>query len=231
MMRFPTQHFSSAVLCNSSDTDPTRMVQKIADIYPAQEMTPAITSPTIELTAQQLSVMEGLYWNRDGDEFIKAYTKEDKIHVVDGGQDSVLRSIGEGRFHVADVSYGDQVTFAFEPGAQGKPRRLLESYQEEKPEVFESVQAFAPSAAELAEDVGEYVSGEIDPVYRIILQDGKLSVTRLKHKPTMLEPSVRDAFSSSLGTIRFTRDANQHISGFVINSGRIRNFRFTRRVE
>jgi len=31
------------------------------------------------------------------------------------------------------------------------------------------------------------------------------------------------------GTVRFTRDASDHVSGFVLNGGRIRNFNFTRR--
>jgi hypothetical protein len=31
--------------------------------------------------------------------------------------------------------------------------------------------------------------------------------------------------------VRFTRDANQHISGFILDAGRIQNIRFTRKAN
>jgi hypothetical protein len=75
------------------------------------------------------------------------------------------------------------------------------------------------------------VSQEIEPIYRIVVQNGKLMLMRLKHKPSQLEPRVLDVFSAEIGTIRFTRDSSHRVSGFVLNSGRIRNFRFTRRAN
>jgi hypothetical protein len=95
--------------------------------------------------------------------------------------------------------------------------------------LYELVETFTPDSATLTEYAGEYTSEEIDPVYRFVVQDGKLELIRAKFKPDMLEPRVRDTFSCSLGTIRFTREANGRISGFVIDSGRIRDFRFRRR--
>jgi hypothetical protein len=78
----------------------------------------------------------------------------------------------------------------------------------------------------LADYTGAFVSEEIDPVYRISLQDGKLTLLRLKQKPDTLHPATRDVFTGDIGTIRFTRNANQHISGFILNAGRIQNFQF-----
>jgi hypothetical protein len=78
---------------------------------------------------------------------------------------------------------------------------------------------------------GSYVSQEIEPVYRLVVQDGKLMLTRLKHKPAPLEARILDVFTTEIGTIRFARDSSHRVSGFVLNSGRIRNFRFTRRAN
>jgi hypothetical protein len=39
---------------------------------------------------------------------------------------------------------------------------------------------------------------------------------------------VRDAFTGEIGTVRFTRGADQHVSDFILNARRIQNFRFTR---
>jgi hypothetical protein len=56
-------------------------------------------------------------------------------------------------------------------------------------------------------------------------------LSRLKHKPDTLEPRIRDVFSAEIGTIRFTRDSKHRVSGFLLSTGRIRNFRFTRRQD
>jgi hypothetical protein len=108
---------------------------------------------------------------------------------------------------------------------------LEQSFADEKPDIFESATAFTPSGTELSEYVGAYVSEEIDPVYRIVLQDGNLSLMRLKKKAETLRPAARDVFTGDIGTVRFTRDSMQRISGLVLNAGRIRNFRFEKRVD
>src|SRR6267378_38137 len=241
MTRFPDQHFSAAVLCNSADTSPTSLVRKVADIYLAQDMkepeqsagaATAAPSAGVNLAEQQLASLMGLYWDRDDDQFRNAYLKDGKLHVLLGREDDfVLKPVTENFFHLAEVPFGDEVNLHFEPGAGDKPRRLLESFGDGKPNVFESVTPFTPSAAERAEYAGNYVSDEIDPVYRMIVQDGKLALTRLKHKPDSLEPRIRDVFSGEIGTIRFARDSNHRVSGFQLSTGRIRNFRFTRRAN
>jgi hypothetical protein len=60
------------------------------------------------------------------------------------------------------------------------------------------------------------VSQEIEPVYRIVVQEGKLMLTRLKHKPAQLEPTILDVFTAEIGTIRFTRNSRHSVSGFVL---------------
>jgi hypothetical protein len=42
---------------------------------------------------------------------------------------------------------------------------------------------------------------------------------------------VRDVFTGEIGTLRFTRDPAGHISGFVLNAGRIQNFHFAKRAN
>ena len=118
---------------------------------------------------------------------------------------------------------------SFRGSCRNLPRHLELSLHGGKPDTFESVTAFDPTAAEMAEYAGAFVSEELDPVYRIALQDGKLALTRLKHKPDTLRPATRDVFFGEIGTLHFTRDAHQNISGFMLDAGRIQNFRFTRK--
>jgi hypothetical protein len=242
MTRFPEQHFSAAVLCNAADTNPPALVRQVADILLAKDLktpepapakeTEAARSNGAPLSTEQMAALAGIYWNREDDDFHKILVKDGKLQINLGGDEfHTLKPAGETSFHVADVPWGDRVEIRFLPASSEKPRRLEQSFEGAKPDVFESATAFTPSGTELGEYVGAYVSEEIDPVYRIVLQDGNLSLTRLKKKAETLRPAVRDVFTGDIGTLRFTRDSRQRISGLVLNSGRIRNFRFEKRVD
>ena len=237
LIRFPEQHFSAAVLCNSADTNPSGLARKVADIVLAKDLkapVPATAKEPVKssgaaLTAEQMAAIAGLYWNREDDDFEKVQVKDGKLQIHLGGEFRGLKPAGEAHFHVADVPWGDEVDIHFVAAAAEKPRHLEQSFGGGKPDSFESVSEYAPTATELAEYTGAYVSEEIDPVYRMVLQDGNLTLTRLKNKPDILHPSVRDVFTGKIGTVRFTRDANKRISGFILNAGRIQNFRFSRK--
>jgi hypothetical protein len=132
---------------------------------------------------------------------------------------------------VANVPWGDKIDIHFIPADAGRPSRLEQIFPGGKPQSYEAVAVFEPTAAQLAEYTGAFVSQEIDPVYRISLQDGKLTLLRLRHKPDTLWPAMRDAFVGEIGTLRFTRDANQQVSAFTLDAGRIQNLKFTRRTN
>jgi CubicO group peptidase (beta-lactamase class C family) len=239
LTRFPEQHFSAAVLCNSAETNPSRLARQVADIVLAKDLKPADATPTKEpaknavvtLTAEQMAAIAGLYWNREEDDFEKVQVKDGKLQIQLGGEFRGLKPAGEAHFHVADVPWGDDVDIHYLGATTEKPKRLEQSFGGGKPNIFEAATAYTPNTAELAEYTGAYVSEEIDPVYRMVLQDGNLTLTRLKNKPDPLRPTVRDVFTGEIGTVRFTRDANQHISGFILDAGRIQNFRFSRRTN
>lgn len=241
--RFPDQHFAASVLCNLADTNPGALVQQVADILLAKDFkaqapapTPATatakTAPPAPLTAEQMTALAGTYWDKDDDDFARILVKDGKLQAeVDEGEYHPLKAFADGHFHVADVPWGDEVDVHFVAAGAGKPRRLEQSNGGDKPEIYEAVAPFEPDAAQLAEYEGAYESEEIEPVYRIALQDGKLALVRLKHKPEALRPAMQDFFTCDTGTVHFTRDANQRISGFILDAGRIRNFNFTKRMN
>jgi CubicO group peptidase (beta-lactamase class C family) len=240
--RFPDQHFSVAVLCNSAEAGPGGLANKVADIVLAKEIKAAApaasnepakadspASAPVPLTAAQMEGIAGMYWDRDQSDFTKVQVKDGKLEMgLDSDDLHELKPFAPDHFHVANVPWGNDVDFHFIAGDAGKPHRMEQSFGEEKPDTYEAVTAFDPTPAELAEYPGAFVSEEIDPIYRVTIQDGKLALTRLKHKPDALRPTMRDYFVGDIGTVHFTRDANQHISGFILDAGRIRNFRFTK---
>jgi CubicO group peptidase (beta-lactamase class C family) len=241
MTRFPEQHFSAAVLCNFADINPSSLARQVADILLARELKVSDSTPDqepakateITLTAGQMASVSGTYWNRENDTFQKIWVREGKLLWTDFDGDEVrhLKPIAEAHFHIADVPWGNTVDIHFVAGTATVPRHLDLTPRGGKLSTFESVTSFEPTAAEMADFVGAFVSEEIDPVYRIAIQDGKLTLLRLKHKPDTLRPTTQDVFVGDIGTVRFTRDSSKHISGFILNAGRIQNFRFTRKAN
>jgi CubicO group peptidase (beta-lactamase class C family) len=245
MTRFPEQHFSVAVLCNSADADPSALGRQVTDIVLAKELKAAgLATPAKEpaakstagapvvLTAEKMAGFSGLYWNRESDSFVKVFVQENTLKVYMGGEEPlVLKPFGESQFHIADKPWGDEVEIHFAAASGGEPRRIERSDGGGKPRVYKAEEPFSPGGAELAEYTGTYVSEEIDPLYRVVMDEGKLSLVRLKHEAETLRPTVRDAFTGEIGTVRFERDANGHVSGFVLNAGRIQNFHFRKRAN
>ena len=240
MTRFPEQHFSAAVLCNSAEANPSALVRSVADIFLSDRLTsnasdtadhPA-SSDALALTSDEMSEFSGTYWNAHDDAFMNVFEKNSKLMFSGGGPESYeLRPTDKTTFHIAGVPWGDAVVVHFVPSASGKPRRFERKYRDDKPVVYEAVEAFAPTPVQVSEYAGAYVSDEIDPVYRIDVDNGNLRLMRLKHEPDLLKPAVQDAFFGEIGTVRFTRDSHHGVSGFILNGDRVRDFHFTKRLN
>ncbi len=187
----------------------------------------------MELANAQLSNKCGLYWNPDDDLSLKIILKEGKLYAAYEDESYELKPLSEYRFRWLDAP----VEFLFRAEKPGGPLKLTISFPwspDNKPQVFEAVVPVTLTPAQLGEYVGSYHSDEIDPLYRITLEDGKLVVKRPKFKPVILEPASRDLFfaaSEALeGSLRFTRDGAGRVSGIVLNAGGDRNFRFTKQL-
>ena len=64
--------------------------------------------------------------------------------------------------------------------------------------------------------------------YRLSLENGKLVMRHHGDTPRTLDPADKDAFVSTDGVVRFTRDAANRIDGFTVYLGRVWHLRFDR---
>jgi CubicO group peptidase (beta-lactamase class C family) len=237
MERFPEQHFGAAVLCNTTDAAPGSLLRQVADIVLVKNIKePATTAKelpktgSVSMTAEQMQAVVGTYWKREDNDYQRIILKDGALEMdVFGKEHHPLKPFAESHFHIGNASWGDHLDVHFVPASDGKPARIEQSWDGDKPNVYERVAVVDPTPAQLGEYAGAYVSEEIDPVYRFEVRGDKLTLLRLKSKPNELRPTTEDVFVGELGTFRFTRDAKHQVTGVVLDAGRIRGFQFSRR--
>jgi CubicO group peptidase (beta-lactamase class C family) len=229
MIRFPDQHFTAECLCNTAAADPSELTRKVAGIYLANEMKPAETTRAndekgVQLTPEQLRSKAGTYLNAEKEDVLKITVKGDKLQAGfgTGEQSYELKAVDDHHFRLVIAP----VDVTFESSKPGGSLQLLLKDGESKPDIFAEVAPFAPTESDLKNYAGIYSSQEIDPLYELKVEQGGLVLHRLKNKPDFLQPITRDLFTGSLGNIRFTRNQQGDVSGFLLSNGRIQNFRF-----
>ena len=230
LMRFPDQRFSVACLCNAGSANPSRLARQVTDVFlagqPAEETKQNPTTAEFKLSDQQRDEKLGLYWSSDAADLARITQTNGKLNIAAAGGSSDLLPFGENRLRI--MARPGEV--AFESPNGGSVRRLILTLEGSPPIVYEAVKSAVPTVEQLGEYAGAYYSDEIDSTYRIAVQDGKLVLQRKKYPPLSLQATFTDAFStgSLLGTIRFTRDQQQRVTGFIASGGRVRNFNFVK---
>jgi CubicO group peptidase (beta-lactamase class C family) len=230
MMRFPDQHFSVATLCNLASIDPSILNRKIADIYLASELSSTEAADSDFTTSPQpgpdrLAALAGVYV--DPDDGIRVL----RLHVEDGklwgggpdGKGYELRAISDTRFRYVVF----QTELSFRQDETGTPTGFTARTKAGKSFQFSRAIAYQPTAAQLEDFTGVFRSDEIDVPYEVITKDGHLAV-RSKAPDLPLLPVTTDLFVNGQNRIRFTRNAQGQVSGALLSTGRIRNFRLVR---
>jgi CubicO group peptidase (beta-lactamase class C family) len=95
----------------------------------------------------------------------------------------------------------------------------------------EAERPLALSAEELQPFAGSYHSEELDVVYELEVEDGRLVLARPASLAGDLEPREADRFAAPRFTLRFLRDDAGRVSGFLLDAGRVRNLRFSRTAD
>ena len=233
MNRFPEQRFTVICLCNSRNAPMDTLADKVTDIYLADEFKDSQATPvsmgapekTITLSEQELLKFAGIYRNPIT-EGLWMLTVKDGTLVDPGGGGSVLILIGPNRFRVT----GQSVELLFEAAQPGaRPTRMLKITKSGKPQTYNAVEPVTPSVKQLSEYAGTYRCAELDSLYPLGIQEGKLVLLRDQAKAIPFTPTFADNFwSDEFGYLRFTRDKSGKVNGFLLTSGWIRRLRFTR---
>jgi hypothetical protein len=107
---------------------------------------------------------------------------------------------------------------------EGARAQLVDRYG--SAEAFERAVVVSPSADELAQLAGTYVSDEAEVTLTAVVEHGALVLKRRPDATIRLTPLYKDAFSGSIGTVVFHRGKTVELS---VVQDRVWDLRFVRR--
>jgi CubicO group peptidase (beta-lactamase class C family) len=108
---------------------------------------------------------------------------------------------------------------------EGKRIRMM---SESDTLVYEKVEPWKPSRAEMEALRGEYSSDEAETAFTVMFDGDNFVLRQRPGTFTRLSPTFRDAFSSNLGSVRFLRDASGKVTGLSLGESRVWDLRFSR---
>ncbi|MGH9844438.1 MAG: serine hydrolase [Blastocatellia bacterium] len=237
LMRFPDQKLSVACLCNLGTVNPSAMALQVADLYLAEEIKNAqganavasADGKKVELTEARMKEIAGFYRNPANGEAGRVTFRSGKLFFDKFGPAAEMAPQATDQFSISSPIGQDRTRIAVEQSADGK-RRLRISPPNRQAQVFEAVEAVAPTAEQLADFAGSYFSEELDAAYTVSVDDGKLNVVNREERKRPLNPTYKDSFALLAGAqFEFNRDAQGRVAGFVVHAGRIRNVKFVKR--
>jgi CubicO group peptidase (beta-lactamase class C family) len=88
--------------------------------------------------------------------------------------------------------------------------------------------AWTPTAAQLGAYAGEYYSPDAETTFVVSVQNGGLTLFRRPAARMVLTPAGEDQFTTSLGRIRFVRDASGAVRQLSVQQDRVFDLRFDR---
>ena len=232
LLRFPDPGISMVALCNAGSSQPSALLQGVADVVledrlqpiPMAAAAPAETGNAAKAPPFESGLYTGTYFGPAESLVRRIENREGTLwYVRDGGHDSELAYEGDDRFRMLDVPVPAIVQFGRDE--DGRRRLTLEIGAQRT--VMHAVAPFAPDAEALAPFAGEYDSAELDVRWRVSVDGEQLKVHPPRGEAMPLSPAFPDAFTG-IGLMRFQRDEAGAITGFEVDMGRTRGIAFRR---
>ena len=185
LTRFPDQNVSVAVLCNVTTGAATQYAEAVADLYLAAQMKPAPAKrATHTLTTAEAAAATGMFRDAVTGAPITVTREADGIRL--GRGPTIVPTSGT-RFESAS---GD--TWIIESTGNVKATDEYGTVV-----AFERVTAATPSAADLQQLTGAYLSDDAETTFTATVEGTSLVLKRRPDASIRLTPLYKDAFSGS----------------------------------
>jgi CubicO group peptidase (beta-lactamase class C family) len=215
--RYPDQKVSVAVLCNAGSANATAYAKAVAELFLTglRTTTPA---PSHTLTDTEATRLAGFYRSAQPAAVTTIIHDQDGLRLQNGTR---LLSTSATSFVTSD---GTKVEF----NGHGQ-MRTIDAFG--TVDVSDRVEAATPSADQLKELAGYYVSDEIETTLNLVVEGDRLVIRRRPDSAVRLTPVYADGFSSALGWVIFRRDRSGRVDGLSVSQDRVWDLRFTRQPE
>jgi CubicO group peptidase (beta-lactamase class C family) len=221
LARYPDQGVATAVLCNVGSANPGQLGNQVAAVFLGEERpTPPGAVKAAALPEADLRSRAGLYRHWRTGTVLRIDFANDKLR--NGNTDLIPIS-------TTALQAGSR-RFEFVSGTASRAR-LRTITADADTAWFEPTDAFAPSAAQLAEFSGEYHSPDAETTFQVAVEEGRLVLRRRPNTRIALTPVYTDAFQGQLGLIRFYRDASGRIMELGISQSRVYDLRASRQAR
>ena len=230
MIRFPEQEFTVICLANLSSIGPSGLAIQVADIYLADHLKAKeggrIESELVELPEKDLQDKVGLYYSYITGDLLGISMEEGKLIADKSGVKFALAPVSSTEFHSVEAPLSIEIQF--ERSVESESWSLQILMDGKKPDTLHGIEAISLAPDQLGLYAGDYYSEELQVVYRIVIEDGKLSIRHKKLPACPLQPVKKDTFTADDMVLYFTCDGMDRVAGFTLNVGRVKNLRFDR---
>lgn len=246
--RYPDQGLAVVVLSNAGNFNSAGMTRQITEFYLEDEMIAAETAAAA--AAEQAAAAESetpagaeaatgepapladyvgdyrieggmlVSITQDGDKLMGRVEGQPAVQLTPDGTDAFSITVVNARIVFERDDEGAVDRFTFSQGGERVAGKRIERA--------------LPTVDELKEYAGRYLSSELDTAYTLIVKDGKLIATHVRHGEIELAPTTVDEFSGNqwfFGGVIFERDAEGVPVTMKVSSGRVRGVRFDRQPD
>ena len=219
LTRFPEQKVNVAVLCNVTSGNATQLATAVADLYlaPYAKRSEPLKAAHV-LTAAESASATGMFRDQVTGE----------AQTVVAAENGVRMGSARGPLYVAQSAtrFAADNGSVWEIDARGSAK-LTDRYG--TADTFTKVQPAQPTALELQEFAGTYVSDEAETTLIASVDNAALVLKRRPDTTMRLTPLYKDAFSGSIGTVIFRRNNAGRVRELSVSQDRVWDLRFTRR--
>src|SRR5499426_1075834 len=235
LLRFPEQKFSVICLCNFNRVGPNSIARQVADIYLADQFKPQDAGVGQSASAKYIQMSEAELKDKTGVYLDPALRRFWTLDVEEGRL--AVSAMNGMRFRIAPVSATEfrefevpvRIDVRFQNRGEGERPLMHLSIDRQKSYGFEPVRLVVPTPAELADYAGEYYSDEAQVSYKIGVENGRPVVAARGGRNLILSPALKDEFLSAGFNFDFTRDPQNRVNGFLMDTDRSVNIRFVKR--
>jgi len=237
LIRFPEAQFSVVILANRTDSDPTKMAYKVADLFledtfkkekraQTKKSSSKIKDPkSITLTDKELHAFEGSYWDFKSKTSRKLEVRNDTLNYIRAnGRATKMLPIETNKFQMI----GPRVPVILEVNSNGITKEFTVNPPNAAPSTFVAYKPITKySATDLERYSGDYYSKELDAVYTLKIKNDRI-ILFVKGNPIgEVQPVMKDVLSvNSRQTFEFKETRDMFKLSML---GRVKNVKFEKR--